>query len=160
MASDIVLREVTEADLPTLFEHQRDPVANQMAAFPARDREAFMAHWTTKILVNPTGIVRAILWNGHLAGNVLSWEQAGERSIGYWLGRDYWGRGIATRAVSDFLQLLPTRPLHAQVAKHNRASLRVLQKCGFTISGESRLPWGAPGESIEDYALILAAPEQ
>lgn len=160
MASDIVLREVTEADLPTLFEQQRDPVANQMAAFPARDREAFMAHWTTKILVDPTSIVRTILWNGHLVGNVLSWEHEGQRYIGYWLGRDYWGRGIATRAVSDFLQLVKTRPLHAQVAKHNPASVRVLQKCGFTISGEGSVPWGAPGESVEDYALTLAAPEQ
>jgi len=43
---DVVLRDVTEADLPILFDQQLDPEANRMAAFPARDRDAFMAHWT------------------------------------------------------------------------------------------------------------------
>ena len=45
----VTIRPVREDDLPILFEHQRDPEANAMAAFPARDREAFMEHWT-KIL--------------------------------------------------------------------------------------------------------------
>jgi RimJ/RimL family protein N-acetyltransferase len=41
------------------------------------------------------------------------------------------GRGIATEAISAFLLLEQTRPLYASVAKHNAASIRVLQKCGF-----------------------------
>jgi RimJ/RimL family protein N-acetyltransferase len=48
------------------------------------------------------------------------------------------------------------RPLVAHVAKHNAASIRVLQKCGFAISGEDRYPM-ADGEYVEDYVLTLAA---
>ncbi len=42
------LRDVTEDDLPILFEHQREPDANRMAAWPARSHGAFMAHWRTE----------------------------------------------------------------------------------------------------------------
>ncbi|HWM24181.1 MAG TPA: GNAT family N-acetyltransferase, partial [Chthoniobacterales bacterium] len=48
--------------------------------------------------------------------------------------RAFWGRGVATEALSAFLILEQTRPLHAGVAKHNVASIRVLQKCGFKLS--------------------------
>jgi RimJ/RimL family protein N-acetyltransferase len=51
--------------------------------------------------------------------------------VGYWLGRSYWGRGIATRALALFLPLVPARPLYAHVASHNTGSMRVLVKCGF-----------------------------
>jgi RimJ/RimL family protein N-acetyltransferase len=126
------LRAVRESDLETLFEHQRDPVANSMAAFPARERDAFMAHWH-KILLDGTNAIRVILWNGEVAGNVLSFMRGDTREVGYWIGREYWGRGIATRALSQFLRLVPDRPLYAGVALGNAASIRVLEKCGFVV---------------------------
>ena len=43
---------------------------------------------------------------------------------------------MATRALSAFLREVPTRPLYAGVAEHNRASIRVLEKCGFRVSDE------------------------
>ena len=151
---DVRLREVREDDLPVFFEHQRDPDANAMAAFPARDREAFLAHWT-KILSDDTGMKMTVLFGGRVAGNVVSWEQSGVRKIGYWIGKEYWGRGIATRAVSQFLRLETARPLHAHVAKRNVASIRVLQKCGFTITGDARVPADETGEEIEELLLTL-----
>jgi RimJ/RimL family protein N-acetyltransferase len=133
--SEVRLRDVTADDLPIFFEHQLDPEATQMAAFPSRDRPAFMAHWT-RILADETTATKTILVDGQVAGNVGSWEQGGEREVGYWLGRAYWGRGVATQALAAFLEHVPQRPLHAYVVKHNLASLRVLQKCGFTLTGE------------------------
>ena len=138
MTITVLLRNVVESDLPIFFEQQLDPVANQMAAFPARDREAFMAHWT-KILAGETNILKTILFDGQVAGNIVSWEQpdeGSEQEVGYWLGREYWGKGIATRALAAFLEHVTARPLYAYVAKHNLASIRVLEKCGFTITGE------------------------
>jgi RimJ/RimL family protein N-acetyltransferase len=133
---DVVLRDVTEDDLAVFFEHQRDPVANRMAAFPPRDREAFMAHWT-KILADKSIIKKTILFDGHVAGNVVSFEHSGRREIGYWVGREYWGKGVATEALSGFLNHAEVRrPLHAGVAKHNVGSIRVLEKCDFTIISE------------------------
>jgi RimJ/RimL family protein N-acetyltransferase len=130
----VTLRAVRDADLPVLFEHQRDPEATEMAAFPARDWPAFTAHWA-KIRADPMCVTQAILVDGAIAGNIGSWEQDGRREVGYWLGRDFWGRGIATTALSMFLHLVTERPLHAWVVAHNRASLRVVEKCGFQIVG-------------------------
>jgi hypothetical protein len=45
MSNHVTLREVEVSDLLIFFEHQSDLVANHIAAFPARERNAFMAHW-------------------------------------------------------------------------------------------------------------------
>jgi RimJ/RimL family protein N-acetyltransferase len=156
MTNDVRLREVTEEDLPILFEQQRDPDATKMAAFPSRDRDAFMAHWKT-ILGDATGARRTILFDGQVAGNIVSFEQSGLPLVGYWLGREFWGRGIATRALAQFLESIQTRPLYAHVAKHNIASIRVLEKCGFTISGENKLDSDTPEEVIEELIMKLPA---
>ena len=46
-----VLRDLVEADIAVFFEHQRDPEANRMAAFPARDEETFVAHWQSNTML-------------------------------------------------------------------------------------------------------------
>lgn len=146
MTNDVRLRDVTEADLPIFFEQQLDPQATRMAAFPSRDRDAFMAHWA-KIMTRDTNILKTILFDGQVAGNIVSWEQDGQREVGYWLGKEYWGRGIATKALAAFLHQVKTRPLYAHVARHNVASRRVLEKCGFRKDSEG----------IEEFILILEA---
>lgn len=130
-----MLREVRDDDVPVFFEQQQDPEANLMAAFPARDREEFMAHWE-KIRVDPTNVLRTIVVDERVAGNVLSFLSKGEREVGFWLGREHWGGGIATRALSEFLTHETRRPLLAAVAPHNTGSLRVLEKNGFRRTGE------------------------
>lgn len=151
--NNVVLRDVTEADLLIFFEQQMDPEATHMAAFPSRDRGTFMAHWK-KIMVNENVTVKTILVEEQVAGNVVSWEQSGDREVGYWIGKEYWGKGIATQALAEFLSYVKTRPLWAHVAKHNTASLRVLQKCGFVISGEDQFP-DEKGDEIEEFILKL-----
>jgi len=156
LVSGVELRDVIEADLPIFFEHQLDPDATRMAAFRSRGRDAFMAHWA-KILADATGVTKTIIADGQVAGNIVSWEQLGERELGYWLGRQYWGKGIATKALAAFLQQVPARPLFAHVAKHNLGSRRVLEKCGFAICGEDRVADDATGEAIEEYILKLVS---
>ncbi|MFP2956398.1 GNAT family N-acetyltransferase [Myxococcus sp. 1LA] len=126
----MILRSVTDEDLPIFFEHQRDPESLRMAAFPSRERDAFMTHWRTNVL-RPENITRTIVMGHVVVGNIGSWEQDAMRLVGYWIGREHWGKGIATRALAEFLTLEPVRPLHAWVALHNLASIRVLEKCGF-----------------------------
>jgi len=154
----VELRDVTEDDLPILFEQQWDPVANEMAAFPARDRDAFIDHWLKHVIGDETVVRKVILFDGVVAGNVISFERDGVREVGYWIARAHWGKGIATAALGQFLSFISERPLYAYVAKHNVGSLRVLQKCGFEISGERRgLPY--EGREIDDIILILGQPE-
>jgi RimJ/RimL family protein N-acetyltransferase len=130
-----VLRDVLESDLPVFFEHQRDPEATHMADFPARDREAFDAHWQ-RVLGDETLTAKTIVFEGQVAGNIGSWEQDGRRLVGYWLGREFWGKGLATKALAELVDELGTRPLYAYVAKTNVGSIRVLEKCGFVRSHE------------------------
>jgi RimJ/RimL family protein N-acetyltransferase len=127
-----------------------------MAAFPARDWDAFRAHWS-KIEGDATVTTKTILFEGQVAGSIVCFEQGGKRQVGYWIGKDYWGLGIATLALSQFLREVPARPLHAYVAKHNVASVRVLQKCGFTVVGEDKAPSLAGGEVVEEFLLKLDA---
>jgi RimJ/RimL family protein N-acetyltransferase len=134
----VTLRDVTEDDLAILFEQQREPDANRMAAFAARDRDAFWAHWRTNVLGGATTRAKAIVVDGEVAGYVSSWAQDGKRLVAYWLGKAYWGRGIATAALAEFLaHHEPTRPLFADVVLHNVGSIRVLEKCGFRRLGDA-----------------------
>ena len=128
------LRSVVESDLPLFYAHQLDPEATRMAAFTARDHDAFMEHWRN-IMVDDATIVKTIVVEGEVAGNVVSWKEDGVREVGYWIDKAFWGRGIATRALALYLELVPDRPLHAHVATHNVGSIRVLEKCGFKMSG-------------------------
>jgi RimJ/RimL family protein N-acetyltransferase len=117
-----------------------------------------MSHWA-KILVEETVVIKTILFHGEIAGNIVCFEQLGEREVGYWLGKSYWGRGIATHALSQFLDLINTRPLYAHVAKHNLASKRVLEKCGFKAVSEDKFFSKIFGDEMEEYILILNARE-
>ncbi|HZL84651.1 MAG TPA: GNAT family protein [Candidatus Krumholzibacteria bacterium] len=155
--SDIRIRDVIEADLPILCEQQLDPDATRMAAFPSREPEAFMAHWRVKVLGDARNRKQTILFDGQVAGHIVSFVQGERRLIGYWLGKEYWGRGIATRALSEFLLQETHRPLFAQVAKHNVASIRVLEKCGFTHVGAEP---PATGAEVEELTMLLTGKPQ
>jgi len=157
-APAVRLRDVTEGDLPTFFEQQRDPDANRMAAFPSRDWDAFMAHWA-KILGDAAVTRRTVLLDECVAGYIVTWERNGKRLVGYWIGKDYWGGGVATRALSQFLDVDRTRPLHAHVAKRNVASIRVLEKCGFTVCVEETASLGAPADGVEELVFQLGTNE-
>lgn len=162
LTSDVLLRDVTESDLPIFFDQQLDPDANYMAAFTAKDpadRDAFTAYWA-EILGDETITKKTILFDGHVAGSILSFEQFGKPAVAYWIGKKYWGKGVATKALSEFLGHVKVRPLYARAAKDNIASLRVLEKCGFTISGEDKGFSNARGEEVEEFILRLRANER
>lgn len=93
-----------------------------------------MAHWN-RILSDATVIAKTVLFEGHVVGNVVSFEHSGKTEVGYWIGKRHWGKGIASKALREFLGHVKTRPLYAGVAKHNVASIRMLEKCGFTVVG-------------------------
>jgi RimJ/RimL family protein N-acetyltransferase len=105
---DLVLREATLDDLPILFEHQRDPVANEMAVFAARDWDAFVAN-DAKILSDPTLIRRTVVVDDAVVCSIGCFGDE-QREVGYWYDRAVWGRGIATAAFAAFLDDAPSGP--------------------------------------------------
>lgn len=144
-----MLRNVVEGDLRTFFEHQRDPEATSMAAYPAKEWDAFVSHWRHKVLGDRATEARTILVDDQVAGYVASWERDGRRLVAYWVGREYWGRGVARSALDEFLRTHEHhRPIHAYVALSNARSIRVLEKCGFQRVGE-------PTEGPDGVAEVL-----
>lgn len=159
MTSDITLRDVTPGDLAIFFEQQKDPGAVWMVAFAEErrlDREAFIARWT-EIFSQPTILARTILCDGQVAGDLMSFILEDRREVGYWLGREYWGRGIATQALRLFLEVVTTRPLFAHAAKDNFGSIHVLEKCGFTVVSEQQAYAAARGEEVAEVIMRLDA---
>ena len=132
----ITLRPVLATDLPILFQQQLEPEAVAMSAYPAKDRGEFMRHWEG-ILKNKNVTARTIVYKEKVAGHIICWKEGKyEQRIGYWIGKEFWRRGIASAAVAEFLLLIKIRPLFAEVANHNIASKRVLEKNGFTLHDE------------------------
>jgi RimJ/RimL family protein N-acetyltransferase len=140
----IHLRRTLPTDVPALFQFQLDPAANQLAGTKPRDRAAFDARWE-EILRDPpnspAGVTpRVIIADGLLVGSINIFPQEDTDSIGYWIVREHWGRGIATRAIALLIGEVATRPLYARVAAHNAASLRALERNGFVITSRCHRP--------------------
>ena len=114
-----------------------------------------MKHWRSNVLGNACNLARTIVADGEVVGNIGSWDQDGLRLISYWLGITYWGRGIATTALTEFLAHHErTRPLHAYVAARNRGSCRVLEKSAFHTIG---LPVAGEDGELE-LLMVLERP--
>ncbi len=151
----VALRPLEDRDLDTIFEHMRDPQSVHMAAFTAPDpddRAAFDAHMAM-VRATPGIASRAVTCDGELAGHVASFVVDGDTEVTYWIGRPWWGRGVASRALELLLELVPVRPLHARAASDNAASLRVLAKAGFVPVGREISYARARGAEIEETIL-------
>jgi RimJ/RimL family protein N-acetyltransferase len=134
-APRIRLRPVADDDLPIFLTHQEDPVAAAMASFPTRAPEVFYEHWT-KIRADPTNLTRTIVVDGEVVGDILSWLHDGRREVGYWIGREHWGKGFATAALRLLLEEIQERPITAHIVLDNVGSQRVVEHCGFVLVGE------------------------
>ena len=151
------LRRVEDRDLDVFFDQQADPQAVEMAAFPARDKDQFAAHWA-KVRADDTLVLRTIVADGMVAGNIGSWPDSGQQLLGYWVGREHWGRGVATQALALLVDEMSIRPLFAHVAVHNVGSIRVLEKCGFRRDRVQEAGAPAPDDDgIEELIFVLDA---
>ncbi|WP_018220127.1 GNAT family N-acetyltransferase [Salinispora pacifica] len=160
MPTDLRLRPVLDSDLPLFFTHQQDAEANWMAAFgPAdpADRTAFDAHWA-RIRADPTVVPRTVVVGDEVVGHVVAFPADGRTEVSYWIDPGRWGQGYATGALVVLLAELPRRPVHARVAKDNRASLAVLRKCGFVVTGEDQGYAPGRGVEVQEWILELADP--
>ncbi|MET8325507.1 GNAT family N-acetyltransferase [Streptomyces sp. NPDC005181] len=159
-AAEVTLREVRASDLPLFYAYMCDPEAVRTAAFTSEDptdRAAFDAHWT-RLLADRTIVMRTVLADGAVVGNAGVYGPGGDRQVTYWIDRAHWGRGLATAALRALLDAVPERPLHARAAADNAGSRRVLEKCGFTVTGKDRGFAQARGELTDELLFTLASP--
>jgi RimJ/RimL family protein N-acetyltransferase len=154
---DITLREVEDADLENFFAHLQEPEAVFMAAFthedPA-DRGDFDTHWA-RIRGLDSVIIRTVLYQGKVAGHVAGFLRGEDPEVTYWIGRGFWGKGLATAALAEFLGVWIRRPVYARVATDNRGSIRVLEKCGFQVHARERGFAHGRGVEVDESVMIL-----
>jgi len=150
-----LLREVLETDLDVLFMHWTDPEANRMAAFaPAdpSDREAFDERWR-RIRESDDSTALVIEVDGKVVGSISSWTNEGEREVTYWIGREHWGKGIATRGLAEFLaDVERTRP-----SRHPRPmTTSALNVCSRN-AGSAALEYAAPSQPAEERSSMKSS---
>jgi ribosomal-protein-alanine N-acetyltransferase len=159
MANTITLRKTDPADLDQLFLFQLDPEACYLAAFMPKDhtnKEAYIAKYTP-FLSDPSINMFTILVNGNIAGSVSKYVMQGDAEITYWIDKQYWGQGIGTRVLTEFLKIETTRPIYGRVAFDNIGSQRVLENCGFVKIGTDRGYANARQAEIEEFIFIHSA---
>lgn len=162
---EVTLRPPRPEDVPLLFAFESDPAWGAMAMVKARSQETFEAVWAGLFAgwaAGDTGVLqRTILEGGVVCGTIGcrrsgSAGGGGERDdVGYGLGRAFWGRGIASRALGFLLAQVPRRPLWATAAASNAASIRVLEKHGFVVAERRHAPESDRAPARDEVRLVL-----
>lgn len=158
MNINITLAEVKKDDLNAFFQFQLDKEASYLAAFTAKDtndKTAYVERYSG-YLTDPSIHMRTIMADGEIAGSISKYVIEEEAEITYWMDRKFWGKGIATAALSAFLQIEQSRPIYGRVAFDNFGSQRVLEKCGFIKIGTDKGFANARQTEIEEYIYKLS----
>jgi ribosomal-protein-alanine N-acetyltransferase len=156
--NNITLTETEKDDLHAFFRFQLDKEANYLAAFTSKDphdKTAYLEKYT-KLLTDPTITTRTIKVNDEIAGSIAKFVMENEAEITYWIDRKFWGQGIATTALDNFLKIEQTRPIYGRVAFDNYGSQKVLEKCGFVKIGTDKGFANARQTEIEEYIYKLS----
>ncbi len=155
---NIILTKTEINDLDALFQFQLDKEANYLAAFTSKDpndKAAYVDKYS-KHLADPTIHMCTIKANDKIIGSIAKFVMENEAGITYWFDRQFWGRGIATAALKDFLKTEQTRPIYGRVAFDNYSSQKVLEKCGFIKIGEDKGFANARQAEIKEYIYKLS----
>jgi ribosomal-protein-alanine N-acetyltransferase len=153
----ISLRQTLVTDLNFFFQFQLDKDGQYLAAFMPKDptdKDAYLAKHT-KLLNDPTVTTRTILVDDEIVGSIAKFVIEGEAEITYWIDKKFWGQGIASTALKDFLNIEITRPIFARVAFDNYGSQKVLEKCGFVKIGIDKSFANARQIEVEEFIYKL-----
>ncbi len=156
----LTLRRVVESDFDWMYEMERDEESCMMAAFiaPPQSPEEF-AESRRKRLASLEDLSHTIEVNGEPAGGVLCYPFEDGRAIGYWIKREFWGKGVASEAVKLFVrQQANGSPFYAMVAFDNLGSRKVLERNGFKYVRTETAFAKARDAEIEEHIFVLHQP--
>ena len=157
MQMKVSLRKSIEPDLEVFYHNQTDEEANFMAAFTpknTKDKNAYLKKWN-KLMTDDTVHMQSILIDNKVVGCMVKFVMDGDSDITYAIDKEYWGKGITSEAVKQFLKIETTRPLYGRVANDNYGSQKVLEKSGFLKIGTNMYFANARGTKIEEYIYRL-----
>jgi|ERR1017187_2137064 RimJ/RimL family protein N-acetyltransferase len=155
---DIKLRPTEISDLDFLFQFQLDKEGGYLAAFMPKDPTDKSAYLNkhTKLLDDPTVNNQTIVIDNIIVGSIAKFVMEGDTEITYWIDRNFWGQGIGTKALKEFLAIETTRPIFGRVAFDNFGSQKVLEKCGFVKIGTGKGFANVRQTEIEEFIYKLA----
>jgi RimJ/RimL family protein N-acetyltransferase len=155
---DIKLRPTEFSDLEILFQFQLDKEGGYLAAFMPKNHTDLTAYLDKyqKLLNDPTVNNQTITIDNTIVGSIAKFVMQGDTEITYWIDRKFWGQGIASNSLKEFLEIEPARPIHGRVAFDNFGSQKVLEKCGFIKIGTDKGFASARQTEIEEliYRLV------
>jgi [ribosomal protein S5]-alanine N-acetyltransferase len=164
----ITLRDYTKNDINRLAELANNKNISRylVDTFPFPYTQADAEYWLETGCSENGSIVKVIEYQGEFVGSVGIKPQSGWKShvaeIGYWVAESYWGKGIASCALNRMTEIslakLNYRKLFAPVLAPNVASMRVLEKCGYSLEGVLRQDVFKDGWyfDIHHYAIIAS----
>ena len=153
----VKLRQTEKSDLEFFFRFQLDEEAGYLAAFMPKNhtnREAYFEKYT-RFLNDPTINMQTIVVGEIIVGSIAKFEAEGEAEITYWIDRNFWGKGIATTALGNFLAVEDMRPVFGRVAFDNSGSQKILEKCGFVKIGTDKGFANARQMEVEEFIYKL-----
>jgi len=156
--SSIRLRKTEIADLEFFFKFQLDEEANHLAAFTSKDptdKTAYIQKYS-KFLNDPTKNTQTIIIENTIVGSIAKFEIKGQAEITYWIDKAYWGKGVATKALTEFLKNEKMRPILGRTAFDNVGSQKVLEKCNFVKIGSDKGFANARQAEIEEFIYKLS----
>ena len=161
--SMIDLRGFLDTDVDAIAKHANNfNVSRYMASrmpYPYTKEDAL---WWVEFGNKELGHNKAIDLDGECIGVVGvqfgEFELQYSAEIGYWIAEDHWGKGIGTEAVSKmtnnaFSDTKIVR-LCAPVYNPNKASMRVLEKCGYTLEAIHRKAAFKNNEFIDEHVFV------
>jgi len=151
----VTLRKLRMSDLNRIMEMFPDPevtsaIGLTLSENPPKITREFEKKWLKKAIKEymkkkPSSYNLAIISDGIHVGNVGAYKIDYENdlvAVGYWIGKAYWGRGIATMALKLFINELnkkfKIKRIEGFAFTFNPASMRVMEKCGFKLEGIKR----------------------
>lgn len=155
---EIKLRPTKISDLDFLFQFQLDKESGYLAAFMPKDTTDKIAYIEkyTKLLDDSTVNNQTIILDNIIVGSIAKFIMEGDTEITYWIDRKFWGQGIATKTLKEFLAIETNRPIFGRVAFDNFGSQKVLEKCGFVKVGIDKGFANARQAEIEESIYKLS----
>ncbi|MCY4329613.1 MAG: GNAT family protein [Endozoicomonadaceae bacterium] len=148
LTEDIILRKVLYGDASGLAKYGNNEriAVNQRDSYPYPYTIEYARNWIHYIKQHHDDTRFVIATENEAIGEIGFITQpdvhlySGE--VAYWIGEQYWGQGIATKALKYLINYAfkekGMKRLYADILEYNKASCRVLQKCGFQLDGVMR----------------------
>ena len=163
---EIKLREWSFADAPELarLANNRKIWDNARDQFPHPYTVRKADEWIAAVLAKKPICNYAITVDGKLAGaiGIVPQEDVSRCSaeLGYWVGEPFWNQGVATLAIMQIVPLAwKSNPaltrIFASVFDFNKASMRALEKSGFTLESVRKKAVIKNGVVGDDYIWVL-----